>query len=339
MTSFPDTTEPTLPYACGPISRAVIECLGERAPHNHLEPVWVPLRDADPFQLDLQLALYVCYELHYRGFAGVDPAWEWNAGLLHLRSQLERSFLSAVRREVGAIDPDDTAEDEMARLSVEPADGTGPSHYLRDEGTWTQMREYFVHRSLYHLKEGDPHAWLIPRLGGQAKASFVAVEFDEYGAGAGTRVHQQLFGDLLCAAGLDDSYLGYLSAVPAETLAVVNLMSMFGLHRRLRGAAAGHFAATEITSSPGSQRMVAALQRLDAPEACVRFYREHVEADAVHEQVVRHDVVGELVRREPELDTDVVFGIRAFGVLEDRLADHLMKCWLAERSSLSRPLA
>ncbi len=41
----------------------------------------------------------------------------------------------------------------------------------------------------------------------------------------------------------------------------------------------------------------------------MRFYREHVEADAVHEQVVRHDVVGDLVSREPELDTDVVFGI------------------------------
>lgn len=330
--------QPGCPRARGPISAAVIERLGERAPHNHLEPVWAPLRDADPFGLDLQLALYVCYELHYRGFAGVDSNWEWNAGLLHLRSQLERMFLAAVRREVGPIDPADTAEAEMARISVEPVDGTGPSYHLRDEGTWAQMREYFVHRSLYHLKEGDPHAWLIPRLGGRAKAAFVAVEFDEYGAGSGDRVHQRLFADLLAAAGLDQSYLGYLGAVPAESLAVVNLMSMFGLHRRLRGAAAGHFAATEITSSPGSQRMVSALQRLGAPQACTRFYREHVEADAVHEQVVRHDVVGDLVRREPELDTDVVFGIRAFGAVEDRLADHLMKCWQAGRSSLCRAL-
>ncbi|SER55047.1 Iron-containing redox enzyme [Mycobacterium sp. 88mf] len=339
MTTVPATTQPGLPYAHGPISRAVIERLGDRAPDNHLEPVWVALRDADPLGLDLQLALYVCYELHYRGFAGVDQNWEWNAGLLHLRSQFERLFLTAVRREVGDIGPHDTAEREMARLSVEPADGTGPSYHLRDEGTWTQMREYFVHRSLYHLKEGDPHAWLIPRLSGQAKASFVAVEFDEYGAGSGARVHQRLFGDLMSAAGLDDSYLGYLDAVPAEALALVNLMSMFGLHRRLRGAATGHFAATEITSPPGSQRMVTALQRLGAPEACVRFYREHVEADAVHEQVVRHDVVGDLVSREPELDTDVVFGIRAFGALEDRLAAHLMTSWQVGRSSLRRPLA
>ena len=218
-------------------------------------------------------------------------------------------------------------------------DGSGLSYFLRDEGSWEQMREYFAHRSLYHLKEGDPHAWAIPRLSGQAKASFVAVEFDEFGAGRGARVHQQLFADLLDAADLDSTYLGYLDDVPAPTLAVVNLMSLFGLHRRLRGAAVGHFAATEVTSPPGSRRMVQALERLDAPEPCRAFYAEHVEADAVHEQVVRTDVVGDLVAREPELDADVVFGIRAFDVVETRLADHLMECWQTGTPSLRREIA
>lgn len=68
---------------------------------------------------------------------------------------------------------------------MDSTDGVGTSYYLRDVGTWEQAREYFVHRSIYHLKEGDPHAWLIPRLAGQAKASFVAIEFDEFGAGRG----------------------------------------------------------------------------------------------------------------------------------------------------------
>jgi hypothetical protein len=124
---------------------------------------------------------------------------------------------------------------------VDSTDGVGTSYYLRDVGTWEQAREYFVHRSIYHLKEGDPHAWLIPRLAGQAKASFVAIEFDEFGAGRGPRLHQQLFADLMEAADLDSAYLGYLNAVPAESLAVVNLMSLFGLHRELRGATIGHF--------------------------------------------------------------------------------------------------
>jgi hypothetical protein len=336
---LPSTSvEPKLPRAIGPISSAVIDTLQRGRPALHARPIDIPLCEAHPYGLDLQLALYVCYELHYRGFAGVNPRWEWNPALLHVRGRLEDTFLSAVRHDVGEIDPDETAADAMDALSVEPVDGTGPSYHLRDAGTWEQMQEYIVHRSLYHLKEADPHAFAIPRLIGQAKASFVAVEFDEYGAGRGARVHQQLFAHLMDAAGLDSTYLAYLNDVPAEALASVNLMSLFGLHRELRGAAIGHFASTEITSSPGSRRLVDALERMGAPEPCVSFYREHIEADAVHEQVVRNDVVGDLVAREPHLDRDVVFGIKARDVVEDRLAAHVMNCWQAGRSSLRRPL-
>jgi hypothetical protein len=338
MTQTQTSIEPALPTAHGPLSTTVRRALTGAPSSDQLVRVGTSVRDSDPYGLDLQLALYMCYELHYRGFAGVDPLWEWNPALLAMRAELERVFLAGVRRDVGPIELTDTAQAEMEALSVEPADGTGPSYYLRDTGTWEQMREYFVHRSLYHLKEGDPHAWAIPRLTGRAKAAFVAIEFDEYGAGQGSRLHQQLFADLLTAAGLDATYLAYLDAVPAESLAVVNLMSLFGLHRRLRGAAVGHFAATEITSPPGSRRMVQALQRMDAPHACVEFYAEHVEADAVHEQVVRLDLVDDLVRREPHLDRDVVFGIRANAFVENRLAENLMVAWKLGQSSLRRPL-
>ena len=297
--TLPSTSvEPKLPRAVGPLSSAVIDSLARVRPALHAGRIDVPLCEADPYGLDLQLALYVCYELHYRGFAGVNPRWEWNPALLHVRGRLEDAFLRAVRHDVGEIGADETAADAMDALSVEPVDGTGPSYYLRDTGTWEQMREYFVHRSLYHLKEGDPHAFAIPRLIGQAKASFVAVEFDEYGGGRGALVHQQLFADLMDAAGLDSAYLAYLGDVPADALAPVNLMSLFGLHRELRGAAIGHFASTEITSSPGSRRLVEALERMGAPQPCIGFYLEHIEADAVHEQVVRTDVVGDLVARE-----------------------------------------
>ena len=338
MTLPSTSVEPKLPRAVGPLSSAVIDTLQRGRPALHAWPIDVPVCEADPYGLDLQLALYVCYELHYRGFAGVNPKWEWNPGLLHARGRLEEAFLSAVRQDVGEIGSGETAEDEMDRLSVEPIDGEGPSYYLRDKGSWEQMREYFVHRSLYHLKEADPHAFTIPRLIGQAKASFVAVEFDEYGGGRGAQIHQQLFADLMDAAGLDSTYLAFIGDVPADALASVNLMSLFGLHRDLRGAAIGHFASTEITSSPGARRLAEALERMGAPQPCVGFYLEHVEADAVHEQVVRTDVVGDLIAREPRLERDVVFGIRARDVVEDRLAAHLMDCWTAGRSSLRRPL-
>jgi heme oxygenase-like protein len=334
----PTSLEPKLPTAVGPVSAAVLEVVVGRPPRHVLHRIEAPLAGADPYGLDLQLALHICYELHYRGFDGVDARWEWNPGLLHLRAILEERFENALRREVGEPAPAETAVAEMTALSIEPIDGEGLSYFLRDEGTWEQMLEYFVHRSIYHLKEADPHAWLIPRLTGQAKAAFVAVEYDEYGAGRGDRLHQKLFADLLAAAGLDNGYLAYLNHVPAESLTVVNLMSMFGLHRAWRGAALGHFASTEITSPPGSYRLVQALERLNAPARCVRFYAEHVEADAVHEQVVRTDVVGDLLAHEPHLDRDVVFGIRARDLVEERLAEHMMKSWVSGVSSLRRPI-
>ncbi|MBB1030039.1 iron-containing redox enzyme family protein [Dietzia sp. SLG310A2-38A2] len=323
----PSASAPTLPAASGPISEAVVTALAT----GRTDGLPGVPADTDPLGRDLQLALYTLYELHYRGFDGVDADLEWDPELLRLRRALESLFLDHLR---GAVEPGDDPVAEMDALSVEATSGTGPSWYFKDEGTWDQLREYFAHRSLYHLKEGDPHAFAIPRLQGQAKASFVAVEFDEFGGGRGERVHQQLWADLMRSAELDPTYLGYLDRVSAATLSTVNLMSLFGLHRSLRGAAIGHFAAIEITSSPGSARLVAGLRRMGAPEECVHFYAEHVEADAVHEQVMRHDVVGDLVSREPQLAADVVFGMRTLDYLDELAAGEMLAAWGRGDSSL-----
>jgi hypothetical protein len=290
---------------------------------------------ADPYGDDLQLALYLCYELHYRGFAGVSPSLEWDPELLRTRAALEQRFLAALRADTPVHD---SVEDAVADLLVEPADGTGVTHYLREEGTLWQLREYAAQRSLYHLKEADPHAWVLPRLAGRAKAAMAAVEFDEYGGGHADRLHAQLFADLMRDLRLDTTYGRYLDAASAQMLATVNMMSLFGLHRALRGALVGHFAAVEITSSPGSRRLAEAMRRTGAGPAAEFFYDEHVEADAVHEQVVRHDVIGGLLADEPHLAADVVFGIDATGHVEDRFAAHLLAAWRSGGSSLRTPL-
>ena len=151
-------------------------------------------------------------------------------------------------------------------------------------------------------------------------------------------MHARLFADLMAGAGLDPAYGRYLDRAPAETLATVNLMSLFGLHRSLRGAMVGHFAAVEITSSPGARRLARALERLGAEPRCVRFFTEHIEADAVHEQVMRRDVIGGFLAREPEQAPAVVFGIQATGYLDARWSERLLGAWAADRPSLRLPL-
>lgn len=314
----------------------MLDVLAGRRPSWELCAYGTEVAGSDPFGEDLQLALSVCYELHYRSFAGVDDALEWDPELLRLRALLERKFLDALHAGVAGGDDVDAALDQ---LLVEPADGSGPSHHLAERGQLWQLREYVVHRSIYHLKEADPQAWVIPRLDGQAKASLVTVEHDEYGAGRGERLHATLFADMMAELGLDPSYGHYLDLVPAVTLATVNAMSCFGLHRASRGALIGQFASVEITSSPGSARLAGAVQRLlGGRQAATRFYTEHIEADAVHEQVVRGGIIADLLIRQPELAADVVFGIQADGLLEHRLASRLMAAWREDQSSLLRPL-
>ncbi len=67
----------SLPQPRGPVSEALFA--GLRRPPHALE---LPAGEIDAE--DLQLALYCCYELHYRGFEDVDDAWEWEPSLLAL---------------------------------------------------------------------------------------------------------------------------------------------------------------------------------------------------------------------------------------------------------------
>ncbi len=329
---------PRLPQPRGPLSAALID--GLRLDPLRRGPIVLPVpEDCDPYGEDLQLALYCSYELHYRGFASVSDDREWDPTLLAGRASMERLFLAALRADVPGGPDDDDVDAELAALLVEPIDAHGVSHHLRRDGELWQMREYVALRSLYHLKEADPQAFVIARLEGPAKAAMVTIEHDEYGAGDPDRMHAKLFADMMDALELRWSYGHYLDAAPAEVLAEVNLMSMCGLHRGLRGALVGQFATVELTSSPGSDRLVKALRRLGAPAAAVEFYAEHVEADAVHEQLVRRGVLAPMLAAEPALARDVVFGIRASGLLADRLSALLLGSWGAGHSALRRPLS
>ncbi|WSL64668.1 iron-containing redox enzyme family protein [Kitasatospora herbaricolor] len=326
---------PGLPQPRGPVTQALVTLLASVPDPGATLPPPADAGTTDPWGEDQQLALYLCYELHYRAFSGVDAAWEWHPAVLGLRRVLEEAFLDALRAETGTVAP---LAEQLGELLLEPADGEGPSYFLLRDGERWQAREYLVLRSLYHLKEADPQSWVIPRLHGAAQAALVAVQFDEYGAGHPDRTHSRLFAEMMADLDLDGSYGRYLDVVPAPALAVVNLMSLFALHRAHRGALVGQFAGVEITSSPGSARLAAALERLGAGPAGTRFYQEHVEADAVHEQLMRRGVIDALLEDEPALEGDIAFGLAASLLLDERLAEHALTHWKRNSSALLAPV-
>ena len=325
------TALPGLPAPRGPVSAAALGALA--GPPG---PAAIPAFSGDdPLEDDdLQLALYVCYELHYRSFAGVDERWEWDPGLLAARAELEAIFEAGLRRVV-AVEPaePDAVEAELRRM-VAADDGPPLSRTLERDASLGQFREFMTHRSAYQLKEADPHSWAVPRLAGRAKEALVEVQADEYGGGRPGRMHASLFAAAMRAVGLDDTYGFYLDAIPGTTLATVNLMSLMGLHRRLRGGIVGHLAVFEMTSPEPNRRYGDGLRRLGFGREATEFFDEHVEADAVHEAVAAHDLAQGLALAEPGLVDDILFGAAALLHLEACFAGHLLGRWAAGESSL-----
>jgi hypothetical protein len=281
---------------------------------------------------DLALALYCLYELHYRGFAGVDDGWEWEPELLAARRLLEERFEAELREVVTgpALPPLPAALYSIIKEGGAPS----VSKFLAQRGTAEQFREFAVHRSAYQLKEADPHTWALPRLAGAPKAAMVEIQADEYGAGIERDMHQNLFAVTMSELGLDPSYNAYLDQLPAETLTTVNLVSFFGLHRRLRGAVVGHLALFEMTSVEPMGLCAEALRRLGYGAGARHFYEVHVVADAHHETVAAEHLAAGLAEQEPALVPDILFGARAVMYVEGLLASRMVSAWTRGRSSL-----
>ena len=285
-------------------------------------------RAGDPFtDEDLQLSLAICYELHYRGFDGVDDGWEWDPDLLGVRALLEERHTAALHELVGEVEVTDAPVDQQLTAVIAADDGPSLSGHLAKRGTLEQWREYLTLRSVYHLKEGDPHTWAIPRLGGRAKAAMVEIQADEYGGGSAERMHSQLFAGMMRDLDLDTGYGALWDDAPAVAFTSVNTMSLFGLHRALRGACLGHLTAVEMTSSEPSRRYSLGLRRLGFSPGTAVFYDEHVEADAVHEQIAAVDMCGSLVAEDPSLLADVLFGAACSLALDGLTAVHLLGAW------------
>lgn len=330
-----------LPRPRGPLSEAVVARLrdGAQLPQSYEPPADVLTDD------DFHLALWVLYELHYRGFddATADDDPEWAVDLLALRGQLERDFEAALR---------DAAADRIAPAVAKAGDDPGAvvdrvlavcdgldgdpalASYVHREATVEQVTELVVARSIYHLKESDPQSFVIARLTPAPKAALVELQYDEYGDGRPDRVHQTLWARGMEAMGLDASYAAHLDRVPGALLAENNAMSLLGLHRRLAGASMGHLAAFEATSSVPCRFYAMGVRRLELPEELAHYFDEHVEADAVHEHVALRDICERMVQGDPTVADDVVLGAAVCMLTAVNSGRALLDAWADGRSAL-----
>jgi len=335
-----DDDDAVLPFTPrGPVSAAVLTHLvdGTDTGHTALAELAVMASVDIERDDDLQLALFALYASAYGAFPAFRADLEWDPSLITTRRMIETTFERSLRRTVEVPElPAPTADAVSRALFALTGRDAGPSlsRYLARKATLDHAHEFLVQRSVYTLREADPHSWAIPRLTGRPKAALVEIQSDEYGGGRPDRVHAALFARAVRAAGLSDAYGAYLDDVPAVTLASHNTMSMFGLNRRLLGAIVGHLAAFEMTSSIPNRLYAEGLRRLGFGDDVCEYFDEHVEADAVHEQIAGRDLAGTLAEDHPEMLPDILFGAAACLEVDDRVGRHMLDAWSRGASSL-----
>ncbi|MBV1779761.1 iron-containing redox enzyme family protein [Paeniglutamicibacter sp. ABSL32-1] len=331
----------TLPRPRGPLSSALLNLLERddpsRAPELADRMEQSPVDPDIFFDEDLQLCLFVLYELHYSGFDSVADRWEWNTDLLQLRSRIEERFETRIMQSIPAIPRVEANAQSVAEAlsaMVEAAPGRSVADFVARRATIDQVREFLVHKSIYQLKEADPHTWAIPRLGGRAKSALVEIQGDEYGNGLPGRMHSQLFARTMAGLDLDGEFGAYIDRIPAIVLASVNLMSLFGLQRRHRGAICGHLAIYEMTSSLPNAKYARGFRRLGFGAPVTDYFDEHVEADAVHEQIAARDLAGGLVEAEPQVAGNVFLGAAAALLLDGLAGTWQVDTWESGATTL-----
>lgn len=335
-----------VPMPRGPISTAVAEVL--RGAVRDLPALDLPDPEGASGVLeddDVQLALWMLHQLHYDDFDGGAAALEWDPALIALRRGLEDLLLADLRERSADVVEAARAEDggpglaERLFTMVDSFDGAGTSTLLQREATAEQFAEHLVHRSIYNLRETDPQVFAMPRLPGRAQVAMAELVYDEYGAGRPDRRHSLLFAEAMEACGLDPTPGAYVDVLPATTLAIVNVMHLFALRRDLVAASVGHYGAFEATSSGPSQRASNGAERLGLDQRVRDYFDEHVEADAVHEQLVFRDVCEAVVEVDPDQEELVLLGAASCLVVEDAAAAPVVEAWQADRSSLLAPAA
>ncbi|WP_017933048.1 iron-containing redox enzyme family protein [Nocardioides sp. Iso805N] len=311
-----------LPKPRGPLSE---ELVGRLVAGGKVAPLAVEPGSPE----DAALSLWILYELSYRGYAEVDDRLEHDPELVRVRRRLEDDLEQRLRARWPGR-PDVAADADFAEAffaMIEADDGPSLARFVQREATADQAIELLQHRSLYHLKESDPVAFALPRMPVAARAALAELQYDEYGGGRPERLHAHLFAEGMAALGLESTEGTYVDQAPLEVLEQNNAMSLFGLNRRLRGAAVGHLAAFEATSSLPCRRMAQGLARLGLPEEVRAYYEEHVEADAVHEQLATRLICLPLIEAEPDTEDDVWFGAWTCLETESRVAQHLLERW------------
>ena len=142
-------------------------------------------------------------------------------------------------------------------------------------------------------------------LSGRPKLELAQNYWDEMGNGTLEAVHTALHDDLVRAVGMPRIPLG---EQPDEALERSALGGLLATNHWLQPEMLGALGLIELQAGPRCRKVLAGLERTDAPAAAIPFYAEHAEVDPRHGKDWMDNAILPYVESHPELTSRVLRG-------------------------------
>jgi hypothetical protein len=267
------------------------------------------LAEAEPAdERDELLALLEIHDL-WTAPLSVTQGREWyqsHPDVAALKRRLERRFMERLDHRI-APTLAGLPEDTVVAIRSLAANDLVPAVYrwLAEAASWGELVRFLA-------IEGGPDAGFddlvaTAQIGirGTAKVALARNYWDELGRGSPGEVHTVLHDRLVEATAMPRIPRERQPIAALERTAISGLLAS---NRALQPEMIGALGLLELQAGPRCRAVVAALQRLGAPEGALPFYEEHARADPRHGKEWLDEVVIPLAAADPPWGPRMVRG-------------------------------
>jgi len=213
-------------------------------------------------------------------------------------AELESSWIGGVLADLEETTPEVASRQDwvvlLEELLAEEAKGGPALHFLADEASWDQFRDFVREFAPDGLTEAQNFFPAIARLPIRSQMALMRVLIDEFGCGNLLQMHTYLYQQLLAELGLPEELDAHVDRTAAETLQLLNVFYWLTQRAPTIEYFLGALAYLEASIPAAFLFLAQGCRRLGIEHS--RYYTEHMHIDEFHMKEMRTAV--------RELETD-----------------------------------
>ena len=240
------------------------------------------------------------------------PDEDWQHGLNrdHAMSELEGSFLEALRQQIRAAAAAVPTEPEEFISWYEGLEAQGPGQHdplfswLASEADLEQMRWYLTQEAAGEAGFDDLTAFTQVKMPSRIKLELARNYWDEMGRGNIKGMHGPMLSRLVEVLELTPS----TGSTVSESLALANAMTAMATRRDFAWHALGALGAIELTAPGRSTAIAVGLKRLGVAAKDRLYFELHATLDVKHSQTWNAEAILPAVSENPQRATAIAEG-------------------------------